>query len=325
MAGAQVSTRRMVPVREFAASRPSARTRFAGAALAQPSQPLRPRGVGQILDVAFDRLLARIALSLGVSALAWLPFCILSFSFQTDFMIAASGPGAWLFLSIPAQVVATSLICGVVAGDLLGLQVTLGESLRLGLARFASSVCFAVLSFAVAFPLACLCFFPTLIAFWGLSVGPVVLTLEQGGLFGQTERSRGADLLLVPVRVVWRALSAFSRSFGLVRGWGGFGRWLGWATVTVCLAWPFNLIAAVSSDPSVREFVGEKVALRGGAYDLFSSFLSAFFLGIPTAFIAVVMTVFYVDLRVRKEGLDLERALEHLRPLRRGVTGSTLR
>jgi len=98
-----------------------------------------------------------------------------------------------------------------------------------------------------------------------------------------------------------------------VWGWKSFGRWLGWITVAgIAIAGPLNMVPSMVDVPEVRELLDEVLGTRGSPIDFLIAVVGSVFVGIGTAYMAVLMTVYYLDERVRKEGLDLELRLEEL-------------
>ena len=65
--------------------------------------------------------------------------------------------------------------------------------------------------------------------------------------------------------------------------------------------------------PPVRALIEDYLPVSGIALEVLLAMLAAPFLAVATAFGAVLATVFYVDQRVRCEGLDLRLKLESMK------------
>jgi hypothetical protein len=136
-------------------------------------------------------------------------------------------------------------------------------------------------------------------SYWLFAVIPAVYVLEREGL-----KSRN-----------WLAQvgAALVRGFQLVWGWDSFARWLGWVTVAViAITGPLGSIPGLIDVPQVREFLDQQLGAQGSGVEFMIAAVGSVFVGIGTAYMAVLMTVYYLDQRVRREGLDLELRLEQL-------------
>ena len=141
-----------------------------------------------------------------------------------------------------------------------------------------------------------------------------IFVLEGHALLAPAERAR------LGWNPVWHVLAWFKelgRSIGrgmrLVSGWDSFGRFLAVFVVSeYFLATPLEASGSAFGVPEVREFLRDTLRIGGGPAELLIASLGAGFFGLAVAFTVSVMTVYYLDLRVRKEGLDLELALRRL-------------
>ena len=68
-----------------------------------------------------------------------------------------------------------------------------------------------------------------------------------------------------------------------------------------------------AADPAARAWLEPRTGLGTLAFDVLDVALSSVLMGLGTAFGAVVLTVFYIDCRVRSEGFDLVMRFERLR------------
>ena len=279
------SIRRLVPVGSVGAGPATA-----GGGTGRPLASLEPRGVGAILDTALDVLRARMWICLALSIPLWVPVQVLGQRVpQNEF-----GSDALLLmmvhvgLTVGVQSVVVGLICQVVYAELQGRVVSLGSVLMTVLRR-AVSLTLLTVSTAVATGLgAACCVVPGIVAAWLLMVAPASLVLEELGAFAAISRS--ARLM--------------SKSF-----W----RWLGVMVTQTMLLLPLTIVSATLSDPSARAVVEKFLGWPAGVYGVLVLVVSSALLGLVTAFSAIVMTVFYLDGRVRHEGFDLHMRFERIR------------
>lgn len=306
MAGTQVSTLRLVPARTAPPSSPPVRSRFRGARVVAASR-LGRRGVGQILDTSMDVLVERFGICVGIATLIWLPFQV-----GTELVLRSKLPDefllVWTATAAAPQLITTAFVCTLVGGHLVGRRVAPGEAIASGIGRFPGMVVISIFNVIAAVVLLCPCVFTTNLAHWLFSVVPVVYVIERGRLL-----PRGGSAASAPL-FGWlaEAFQAMARGIRLVWGWGSFARWMGWFVVAkLALVAPLTAIPSLFEVPEIRDALSGYLKLQGPVGFLIVA-IGALFLGIGTAYMAVVMTVYYVDERVRKEGLDLELALRRL-------------
>ena len=263
---------------------------------------LRPLSVGEILDVSIKVYRQLFATLAAVVAVVTVPIAVIELVVQLsvlpteNFSFSANPlrPGSVVFPS--AARVATTLggglvlvVLGLLASQLaiagctkaiadgyLGGHPTWQDSLRFGASRLGSLVWLTILTGA-GLLLAFLCLVVPgiwLYAAWGVAVPALLL-----------EGRRGTG--------------ALGRSFRLVRG-----RW--WATAAVLLV--ATVLRSVVSD--VVGGVIDGIVLLGQHSTVLSTLVgeivSAGLTIVLTPFVAAVAVVLYVDLRVRKEGFDLQ-------------------
>lgn len=298
MAGARVSTQRLQPAgREERV--PSVRRRVSSARVVADEMPLRSRGVGQILDTSMDVLVARFGACVGIGALCWLPFKIGS---ELLWLSGAGGNARllWNATTVAPQFLTTSFVCSLVGAYLLRRRISVGEAIRVGFTRFPGMVVIAILNIIASVVLLCPCVITTYASYWLFAVIPAVYVLERESL-----RSQG--------NWVAQIAAAVMRGFKLVWGWRSFGRWLGWITVAgIAITGPLSMIPGMVDVPQVREFLDQHMGTQGSPLEFLIAVVGSVFVGIGTAYMAVLMTVYYLDERVRKEGLDLKMRLEQL-------------
>lgn len=269
------------------------RRRFLGARITHDDPRLRPKGVGAILDTGLDVLVARFAPCVGIAALLWFPVIILQGT------ILRSIPEVLVFQILPAFLVETLtvvFVCGIVGGELQGQRVPALEALALGLRRFPGMILLGLLMGALTLVGTCACWLPGIALQWLFCVVPAVYVLERRGM--------GA---------------ALSRGIKLVTTGPAFLRWMGWSAASFFMLLPFRLVAKGLTWPNVRQDMEELLSISGLPFDLLAALVVAPIVGVATAYTAVLLTVFYVDLRVRSEGLDLTLRLEGLKSAGAGV------
>lgn len=255
---------------------------------------LEPRGVGQILDTAFDVYVARFGYLFSASLLVLMPVSIV-----TDLILRTDMDFTAIFLlsalAIPSNVLIVGLLAPVVVAHLLGEELELGAVVRTALRRLLPLIAVVLMTTLITIPLACLCLLPMAVGMWLFSVAPTVLLVENLG----------------PVE-------AMQRSVFLTRGWPGFGRWLGWFLVGTLLFSPATAATEALADPVTRAGLADWIHLRGDALGLVITILGAMFASLSTAYMSTCAAVYYLDCRVRKEGFDLEVQLLALRRARDG-------
>jgi hypothetical protein len=105
---------------------------------------------------------------------------------------------------------------------------------------------------------------------------------------------------------------AIGRGVSLVGSGGAFVRWSGYVILGLLMTLPFTQLQEALEIPALHERLRGTFSLSDTSLDFAIAAIGAPYLAVATAFLAVVQAVFYFDLRVRKEGYDLERRLEEL-------------
>jgi hypothetical protein len=257
----------------------------------EPPQPaeLAPRGVGAILDTALDVLTARLPMCAGVATLLWIPAQALGrIGMRSQGPLEALGVLAGMAGQFVVQSLAVALVTVVVYGHLQGQRVGSWQSARLALGRAPALLVTTIVSGVTVFAGTMCCLVPGIVLSWLWMVAPAALVLEKVG-----------------------PLQALARSARLVRG--GFWRWAGVMLAQFALVLPVSGVAAVLADPAARAWLEPRTGLGTLAFDVLDVALSSVLMGLGTAFGAVVLTVFYIDCRVRSEGFDLVMRFERLR------------
>jgi len=302
MARGGVSIQRLVPVGE--GSEPPTTGAFSRRAprVERAATPVRARGVGGILDTAVDVFVARLGFCLAVSACLWLLAGAAERLVVAPLQETPLGFLWDLFGALTVEHVATALVVLVVYGEMRGYRIPAGQALRVFLKRLPALTLYILASVVLMVgalflgglsAAACLVFVLPVFLFvavrlaFGLAVAPAALVLER----------------LSPI-------DAVRRSFYLVRG--SFWRWVGLKVVYSLLVLPFAALPATLEDDATRSSLEAWLGIDGPAAAGLWLVATALFAGVGTALSSVVMTVFYLDCRVRVEGLDLALRFERI-------------
>jgi len=263
--------------------------RDAGGRPGPPPAELAPRGVGAILDTALDVLKARFVTCVGLAAVLWIPALALGrVGMRAQGPLEAISMLSGLAGQFVVQSLVVALVTVVVYGHMQGQRVGGWQSSRIALLRAPALLVTTFISSVTVGVGSLCCIVPGIVLSWLWMVAPASLVLEKAG-----------------------PLQALARSAKLVQG--GFWRWAGTMLAQFALTLPLSGVAAVLADPNVRAWLEPRSGLGTRAFDVLDVGISAGLMGIATAFSAVVLTVFYIDCRVRAEGFDLVMRFERLR------------
>lgn len=276
-----------------------ARRAVVGAKLRQSPPEMRPLDVGQIVDLATRVLLSRFLLLPAVAFLLWLPSSWL----QAELMAALESGEDPVFaysllgISLGVQALVVKLTAGVAV--VLTFPWMWGfagkrPALRLLPALPGLLLVSALYGAAIASGLVT-CFLTSVLFGWKLLLAPLVVVAESPN----------------PLRAV-------ARSWQLTRG--GFLRWVGVWVVASMLTMPFSAAANEVAAGSLHEWLTEQLAgFPAALIDGSVTVLTGALLALPIAFSAAAVVVFYSDLLVRREGLDLTLRLSALRAREAGA------
>jgi hypothetical protein len=267
------------------------------------SVELRPLGIGELLDVAIRVTLRHAGTLVRAVLVVVLPLQIISsiayVSGGVDQVDSSSGQWTlrgdvdpWAFgvslgvvgiIAAITPLLASGVCFKAVTDAYLGGTSDWRSSLRYTLPRLHSILWITILAGLGVLVGLCLCLLPGiwLGASWAIAV-PVLLT----------EGARGSK--------------ALGRSFQLVKGrwWGTFGALaIAFILVGVISAAITALLSAVSLDPTGHS------ALVDFVLRVVSGTLSSL---ISTPFTAALTVALYIDLRVRKEGFDVQLLAEQI-------------
>jgi hypothetical protein len=253
--------------------------------------------VGALLDVAFDVLRARFWTCMGLTVPLWMVVWGVHrvvITTQTlddaglaelgELVVQGAGQSAVRALAIA---LVTLVVYGHLQGRPLGAVGALRASLRRAPALFALTLITGVGMFlATACGAVCL-FVPAILLSWLWAVAPAALVLEHVG----------------PVEALSRSASLARRSFP---------RWVGVMLTQFGLTAPILAVMAGLNDPNLRETLRASSGIAEPWFSAADLALVSVLSGFATALSAVVLTVYYLDQRVRVDGLDLEMGLERL-------------
>ncbi|RYV50185.1 glycerophosphoryl diester phosphodiesterase membrane domain-containing protein [Pengzhenrongella frigida] len=303
---------------------------------AQPGiVPLRPLGLGEILDGAFRAIRANPRVMFGLTALVvtitvalqtvvqWYVGGLLSGSLAdatstidptgelalTESIAPTIGP----ILTLPALALATTVLTGLlivsVSRSVLGQKVTIGEVWREYKGRVGLVVVFTILlSVATVVVVAILVGIVVLLATNQHEILGVTVGLIGGATFFVAYVWVLVRTLLVPPAIMLEGAGLWS---AVRRGWtlsrGSFWRLLGIYLLTSIIV---SIVQGLITAPAtiISTFVFQD--------PLSTSFGSLVLLGVAnivaltltTVFTAAVVALLYVDVRMRREGLDVELA-----------------
>jgi hypothetical protein len=249
------------------------------------------RGVLEMLDLSIAILREHFALLVGLGALAWLPVRLLQPFIGAHVWEDSIGTGAMIGPSLSslvntgsaalAQCFASALLARVVHAALEGREVALLPLLRNVLVRLHVVIGVALVSAIASVAGTCACFLPGILLSWKLSAAPMACVIEGQGL-----------------------RYSLARSWLLTRR--GFWRWLFLWLCVVLIGLPFTGITALADWPGARAQALAWSGLSGTSFDIVFVLVSSLMLGVAIALQSSVLTVYYADCRVRREGADLE-------------------
>lgn len=288
------------------------------------SQRLRPLDVTGIIDSAIALYRQNFALFAGVVAVLAVPQAILttivtfgagtstnflrpSDNGTTNFQVPAGwllGLGATSLLSFIFGIVITGALARVISARYLGERITVGEAYTsVGVGRFASLVAASILlSILLIVPPVIAAIVIVVLAVSGTAVTAIVLiaiALAVGALI--LDIKMWAHFLFIAQSIVIERrgiINSFRRSWDLVRGsyWRVFGITL---LVLFMVSATQGIIGAVLGVAFAFTVPQATVIVSALLGILFQPFQYG------------AMTLLYYDLRVRKEGFDLEHLAAH--------------
>ncbi|MEU5598066.1 hypothetical protein [Streptomyces sp. NPDC020298] len=304
--------------------------------------PLRPLGVGEILDGAVSTMRTYWRTVLGISltvavvievVIVLLQGLVLNDSADTaalDDPSATLGEvtramgdvmlnsGVVILISLLGTIVATALLTAVTSRAVLGKSVTTGEAWRDARPQIPKLFGLIFLLLLIAFGIACAGALPgILVAVAGGGDGAAALAVL--GIFGAAivalwlmiRFSLASPTLMLEKQGIVKSMR---RSAKLVRGawWRVLGIQLLAALianiVASIVAIPFAVLAAAASGNSVSDFLNGTGGDLGWTFLIISGIGSVIGSMITFPITAGVTVLLYIDQRIRREALDLELA-----------------
>lgn len=270
------------------------------------AQGMRPRGVGEILDAAIKLYVGNWRVLVGCAATVVVPMQLLSglillstYGNGNDISVGFSSIGRTVTVAQAHAQLGASAINSVVSfvggafvlaalikalsDAYLGETASIGRSLRFGLRRLLPLLVLEIVYIIVQVIAFLLLIIPGIWLYCAWSVRVPALVIERAGPF-----------------------SALGRSHRLVKG-----RW--WPSAGVLLV--SQLMVGVLSS-LLGAALGAAFLASGNPSVLFAVFIS-FLISLVSGvllqpFAAAVITVLYYDLRIRKEGYDIELLADQL-------------
>ncbi|MEV3861509.1 glycerophosphoryl diester phosphodiesterase membrane domain-containing protein [Streptomyces sp. NPDC050095] len=303
--------------------------------------PLRPLGVGEILDGAVSTMRTYwrtvLGISLTVAVVAEVLLVLLQGFFLNDTATTDAlddpdasagevframgglliGTGVVWVITLLGTIVATALLTTVTSRAVLGKSVTIGEAWRDARPQLLRLLGLTLLLPLIVVAVVFVCTLPgILVAALGSSDGGLVLAIL-GGIAGVVlafwlffRFSLASPALMLEKQTVRKALG---RSAKLVRGswWRVFGiqilAQIIAGVVTSIILVPFSVIAGVVSGDGIGTFFDTSSNV-GWAFLIISAIGSVIGSTITFPITAGVTVLLYIDQRIRREALDLELA-----------------
>jgi hypothetical protein len=262
--------------------------------------PIGAMNVGDVLDRGIKLLLARLPAFYLINLIVLSPLLIVMvFVFPT--MLSSDSPEQAAFaalgsfgvsglLTLLLQPIGTAAILYIITQEYVDRRVTIGQALSFALSRFGALLLTSILRGLIVFLGLFLCLVGSI--YFGLiyTFVPQVVVLE--GLSGTEALSRSKNLIS----------GYIGRTFGILFliGLGGF-------FLTQILILPLNQLlpfqTMVPAAGGMRmEFNTTNFMINQGVTQLLNILIQSY--------TAVCATLLYLDLRIRKEGLDLELAAQ---------------
>lgn len=256
---------------------------------------LRPRGVGELLDLAIELLVARPMMLLGIAFACTLIALSLQAGAQIYLVERVDTPRAmqvlaWIGVLLPAGVpLVASAVTGLTTIPWLrGERRSSGIFLRT-LRALPALLVVAVLTFVIVFAVAVpTCGIAAIFFWWRLSLAPMAIVVERKGPIG-----------------------AIRRSWEMTRE--GFGRWVGLFIGMLLLGAPLSIGQQYAVDGTLEVWLLEKLPdTDSDVVYAITVLVASLASAVPTALAAAAVAVFYADVVVRREAWDLRVRLEEL-------------
>jgi hypothetical protein len=245
--------------------------------------------MAQIFDLGIRGLRDEFGWLLLVSAMVWFPLRLVPTLLSSG--NAENDLAATVLLTINngiAQTVTTALLARRLAAGYRERGALIPKPQRLLVACLPGIVGLGLVTGIATGIGMCMLLIPGIYLSFKLSLAPTILVLEDGSMG-----------------------DAIRRSLHLTTS--SFWRWAGLMLSMLVLAGPISSGIGVLEQPVVRQEVYEWSGLSAPAFAWIYAALSSVLLAFAAALTAAVMTAYYFDLLVRRDGVDLAQQLRQLR------------
>jgi hypothetical protein len=302
MAGIRIVTQTLPP-----AGSPMAQKRVSGNSAEEDWRQLRPRNPGELLDQTVNVYVANFGLLVGFAVLCYVPLHLFFDAVVRPILVREGFEVAMTTLrDVLPGLLTTALVTLFVGSKLLGRERSLGEHVLQSFSSLPGMLVFYGVRLTITMLLCCVFLVPGGLAYWLLASATAIYLLE-GPLLVQAQRRRGGGWF--PLRKHWLSLG---RSRRLAWGSKSLGRYLAAGAAVLLLAYPLIMINAFQENPSLRASLMSMEMLDSQAAKLVIVLMGAVSLATGTVLLDIFVLLFYFDLRVRREALDLELELEAL-------------
>jgi hypothetical protein len=249
-----------------------------------PAPALRPLSLGEVLDISFGLYRSRFAPLFVVSVVCQLLPALIMVYLGSSGDLLGNWPLllAYYALAIVLSSLGVAASTFIVSDAYLGQRISAGDALGRAAALLGRLITISILSSLLIALGFILLIVPGVVLFAGLILSTVVTVLE-------SPRS---------------ATAAMGRSWELTKGFRGK------VLLTTLCAFLLLLVPSFAVE-AIWGLLGSFAGDTGGVAQLVTSSLLSMLI---YPFFYVVLTVLYYDLRVRKEGFDLEVLASSLSP-----------
>ncbi|MER6237093.1 glycerophosphoryl diester phosphodiesterase membrane domain-containing protein [Streptomyces clavifer] len=300
--------------------------------------PLRPLGVGEILDGAVSTMRANWRPVLGISLAVSVVTEILALLLQRYLLpdatsVDANAVGAEALrqasdsarseliatapatlLAMIATLITTSVLTVVISRSVLGRTVTLSEAWAEARPRLLPLLGLTLLLSLMSVAIMAVALLPGFLL--GGNSGLALLFLGFIGACAVILWLMIRFTLAAPALMLERqsVLTSLRRSAKLVKGnwWRTFGilalTYLLVLVVTLIIAIPFGIIAIMADSNGLNEFLNSSSSVYGWPFLIIMGIGEVIVSTLTYPFTAGVMALLYVDQRIRREALDLDLA-----------------
>jgi hypothetical protein len=260
--------------------------------------PIGAMSVGDILDRGLRLLLSRLPLLFSISLIVQVP--VLTLQLLIPMVQGAAGGGAVLVLMLLFLItililtpIAQAVILYVVTQEYLDRPATLGQAFSFALTRFGALLGSVILAGLITFLGTLLCIIPGI--YLGVLYAFVSQVVVLESLSGTDALSRSKHLVTGFWWRVFGVIFLIQFVLGMVSGLVG---------VLLAMVFPYQeMVRGPDLFPVAASFNYPRYAVHTIVGDLISVLFSAY--------LAVCTTLLYLDLRIRKEGFDLEMAAQN--------------